>query len=275
MSEAASSSARLLMCPPDYYAIKYEINPWMSLERQVDHAAAVRQWQELYRTLREEVGVSVEVIDPREGLPDLVFTANAGLVWGRLFIAGNFRYQERSGEAPVFRAWFAQKGYEVVSLPEDCPFEGEGDILPCADNLFAGYRFRSDIRSHVRVGEIVDRRVLSLELVDPYFYHLDTCFFPLNSGAAAYYPGAFDSYAQKVLREHIPELIAVSREDAMRFGCNSLAIGDQVVMNAGCTQLAHDLEAQGYTVHQVDLSEYIKAGGSAKCLTLFLSGREG
>lgn len=273
MNQPASESASLLMCPPDYYAVRYEINPWMSVNRQVIQDVATRQWLELYRVLTEIVGVSVALVDPVDALPDLVFTANAGLVWDNLFIVSNFRYKERAGEAPVFRSWFAEKGFEVASLPADCPFEGEGDILPCGENLFAGYLFRSDIRSHLRVGEIVGRRVLSLELVDPYFYHLDTCFFPLNGQRAAYYPDAFDSYGERVLREHIPELIPVSREDARRFGCNSIAIGQQVVMNAGCAQLARELEERGYNVHQVDLSEFIKAGGSAKCLTLFLSRR--
>ncbi|MBI4300021.1 MAG: amidinotransferase [Chloroflexi bacterium] len=268
-----SAPARLLMCPPDHYNVSYEINPWMSLTRPVVAANAVRQWQELYRVLTTTIGVEVELISPVEGLPDLVFTANAGLVWGRTLILSNFRFKERAGEAPVFSAWFAEKGYEVVRLPADCSFEGEGDILPLGEVLVGGYRFRSDLRSHRLVAEITGAKVISLELSDPYFYHLDTCFWPITDELAFYYPGAFEACGRRLLQEHVPELVPVSRHDALLFGCNSVNVGNQVVLNAGCRGLLGKLRNWGYEVHEVDLSEFIKAGGSAKCLTLFLSRR--
>ncbi|MBI2918237.1 MAG: amidinotransferase [Chloroflexi bacterium] len=274
MTQKPVPAARLLMCPPDYFGIEYEINPWMDVRHQPDHELAAQQWQGLYRALTEKMGALVELLQPMPGLPDLVFTANAGWAQGDLFIAANFRYSVRARETPHFVAWFRERGCRIVELGRTEFFEGEGDILPCGDELFAGYRFRSDIRSHLRVGEILGRRVLSLELMDARFYHLDTCFLPLGQSKgdarAAYFPGAFDEYGRKVLREYTSELIEVSEKEAERFACNAVVVGRQIVMNTGCPTLRHALEERGYTVHETPLDQFLKSGGSAKCLVLFL-----
>lgn len=264
-------SARLLMCPPNYFGIHYEINPWMSLGRPADHVRAVAQWRALYELLTGPLGAQVELMEPVEGLPDMVFTANGGFVWGDIFLRSNFRHPQRAPEAPQFAAWFAQHGYQVMELGADCPFEGEGDLFALGDNLFAGYRFRSEICSHTEIGELLERRVLSLELADPFFYHLDTCFCPLDDRSALYYPEAFDSYAQKLIVEYIPDPIPVLAEEATRFGCNAVVLGRQAVTSAGCPDLARKLEERGFTVHPLEFFEFIKAGGAAKCLVLFLS----
>ena len=260
---------RLLMCPPTYFAIEYEINPWMSRLRGADPKLAEAQWTHLCDVLRR-CGAEVELVEPRRGLPDLVFTANAGLVAGDRVILSRFRFPVRSGEEPVFRDWFATHGFTVEELPPDAFFEGAGDALECGEHLFCGYHFRSEIRSHDIIARLLNRRVLSLQLADPRFYHLDTCFCPLSAGQAMYYPGAFDEYARRVLAAHISDLIEVSEHDALRFGCNAVCLGEHVVVPTGCTQLVADLCSRGYRVHPVNLSEYLKSGGAAKCLTLRL-----
>jgi len=156
-------------------------------------------------------------------------------------------------------------------LPAGACFEGEGDALFLGKTLFAGYRMRSDIESHLRMGQILECGVLSLELVDPRFYHLDTCFCPLGDRAAIYFPDAFDPYGRKVIEASVPEPIRVDREDALRFGCNAIVIGNEVVLQTGCVGINRELRGRGYAVHELDLSEFHKAGGSAKCLVLRLS----
>jgi N-dimethylarginine dimethylaminohydrolase len=262
--------AQILMCPPDYYGIEYEINPWMDRTRGADRERAIAQWQSLYETLTGPVGAKVELIDPQPGLPDMVFTANAGLVVGKRFIPSRFRYPVRAGEEPFFHRWFQSRGYEVLPLPEGCTFEGAGDALACGDTLYAGYHYRSHVSSHREVSRLLGKRVLSLELTDPRFYHLDTCFCPLAADSAIYYPGAFDRYAQQVLAGSIRQLVLAQPEDAARFGCNAVVVDRHVVLNAGCDRLQSGLEEAGYTVHPVDLSEFLKSGGAAKCLTLRL-----
>src|SRR5207302_11089438 len=141
------------------------------------------------------------------------------LVWGPVFVPSVFRHPERAGEAPLFERWFVEHGYEIRRLPADCPFEGAGDALPCGGILWAGYHFRTDVRAHWRLSEILGVPTMSLELVDPRFYHLDTCFCPLDEETALYYPAAFDDYANRVLQAHIPRLIPACDEEALRFAC--------------------------------------------------------
>lgn len=257
-----------LMCPPDYYGIEYEINPWMSRVRNSIPELAHKQWQALYDLLTKTLGVKVELVQPAEGFPDMVFTANAGFVSGRQFIASNLRYEVRKGEVPHFERWFKDHGYTIHHLPVNYDFEGAGDILPLGENLFAGYRIRSNIRAHTLVGEIFGKRVLVLELVDERFYHLDTCFCPLDPERAIYYPKAFDEYGQKVIREHVLRPIPVSDEDALRFGLNAVVVEETVILQQGCAALRERLEQEGFRVFELDFSEFMKAGGSAKCLTL-------
>jgi N-dimethylarginine dimethylaminohydrolase len=263
----------ILMCPPDYYGIEYEINPWMNRQLASDPDRSRRQWRSLYDAVCE-LGAVVELIDPVAGLPDLVFTANAGLVYRDTFIGSRFRYGVRQGESPHFERWARARGFRFVAPPAGHDFEGAGDALFCGETLYAGYRFRSDVRSHNWVGDVLGVEVLPLELVDPRFYHLDTCFCPLADGEAIYYPGAFDDYGGSVLRDRIPRLIAVSAEEAVSFSCNAVVLGRTVILNDGAPKLARDLREAGFAVRSLPLTEFIKAGGSAKCLTLRLDGEE-
>src|SRR5437588_7915909 len=264
---------RILMCLPDYYGIEYEINPWMSRSRGSTPARAKEQWTALYELLRN-LGVTVELMTPQPGLPDLVFTANAGLVFGTRFFSSHFRHEVRARETPYFDAWFAEHGFTVEHLPEGLYFEGAGDALFCGRVLFAGYRIRSDALGHQYLAQALGREVLPLELVNPYFYHLDTCFCPLAAGEAIYYPPAFDNYGRKVLENYIPKLLPVQEAEARRFGCNAVVVGKDVILNTGCERLAADLRAWGYRPVAAELDEFLKADGSAKCLTLRLDGEE-
>jgi N-dimethylarginine dimethylaminohydrolase len=261
------------MCPPDYFGIEYEINPWMNVHTASDAERALAQWNAL-RLALEALGASVELVAPVRGLPDLVFTANAGVVYHNLFISSRFRYGVRQGEAPHFENWARGRGFDLVQLPDGYFFEGAGDALFCGETLFAGYRFRSDVRSHQWVGDCIGQEVLPLELIDPRFYHLDTCFCPLAPDRALYYPGAFDEYGRSVLRERISHLIEVAAEEAVSFSCNAVVVGRTVIINEGAPKLARTLEQQGFSVRLLGFSEFIKSGGSAKCLTLRIDGEE-
>ena len=258
------------MCPPDYYEVAYEINPWMSTRRRVDQPKASKQWHDYYDLLTRKLGVKVELVKPVKGLPDLVFTANGGLVWKRLFIRANFRHQERKGEENHFEAWFRRKGYKVKKLKRPFCFEGEGDALFVGEDLYTGYHFRSDLEAHDEIGGMTRLSYFALELADKRFYHLDTCFAPLNEKTALVYLKAFEPYSQMVLWESISDLIEVSREEALRFACNAFVAGKKAVIPEGCPQVTKALESRGFEVFALDFSEYIKAGGAAKCLVLNL-----
>src|SRR5437764_5145396 len=213
--ESAMRHARILMCPPDYYGIEYEINPWMSRSRGSTPERALEQWRALHDALID-LGVQVERMTPRPGLPDLVFTANAGLVFGNRFYSSRFRHEVRARETPFFDAWFGENGFHVEHLPPGSFFEGAGDALFCGTKLFAGYRIRSDVSGHQWLGMVLNKQVLPVELVNPRFYHLDTCFCPLALGEALWYAGAFDAYGRKVIETHIPRLLPVVENEAQR-----------------------------------------------------------
>jgi N-dimethylarginine dimethylaminohydrolase len=267
------SEPRILMCPPDFYGIQYEINPWMDMSRQADRATAVEQWRALYQHI-QTCGAKVSLLAPIDGLPDLVFTANAAMIYGQRALLSHFRHRQRQGEEPYNRRWLAEHGFEVVDVPENFSFEGAGDALFCGDTLYAGYRMRSDAAGHQKIGSMLGVRVIPVELIDARYYHLDTCFCPLAEGEAIWYPLAFDDYGQQAIRAIVPSLIEVERDEAERFACNAVVIGRHVITNSGCNHLHAALEVRGYEPIATPLDEFVKAGGSAKCLTLRLDGEE-
>lgn len=265
--------AHVLMCAPDYYGIEYEINPWMSRHRPADRASAMEQWLGLRRLL-ERSGAAVSCLAPVAGLPDMVFTANAALIHEDTAILARFRYPERQGEEPHYQQWLTEHGFQVRRLRSPGFFEGAGDALFCGDTLFAGYRIRSDAGALQEIGAVLGCRIIPLELVRPRFYHLDTCFCPVTPELAIYYPPAFDDYGRKVLRELIPNLVPVNDKEARQFACNAVVVGRTVITNTGCPNLRRQLHSYGLQVYETPLSEFVKAGGSAKCLTLRLDGEE-
>ena len=260
------------MCRPTHYTIAYEINPWMSLKRQANRQRAIAQWDRLYRLLARQFGMRVRLLTPRPGVPDLTFTANAGLVAGRTFIRSNFRYPQRQAEEPIVERYFKAAGYRVVKLNNRYDFEGEGDALWMNQTLVFGFRYRSDAPVHEELARLLKARVLPVELADKRFYHLDTCFCPLNAKTALWFPKAFDRYGRKVIERLVEDPISVTESDAARFVCNAVTVGRSVIVQAGFSGgLRRRLTRRGFALYPVDLSEFLKAGGSAKCLVLRLS----
>ena len=263
----------LLLCPPDHYAIEYEINPWMSRARAADTPMVQAQWRGLHEKLKT-LDTNVHLIPPQPKLPDMVFTANAGLTVGRRFIPSNFRHQERAAEAQFFADWMEERGYEIVWLPKDLYFEGEGDALFGGDALFCGYKFRTDINAHRAVADLLGCLVISVELVDPRFYHIDTCFCPLPDGGAMWFPAAFDEYGQRAIRDHLRELLDVPEEEAAGFCCNAVVLDKDIVLPDGARSVIAKLTDRGYRCHPLPMSEFLKAGGACKCLTMHMPQRE-
>jgi len=265
------------MCPPDQYDVDYVINPWMAGNiHKSSRSAAVRQWRGLHGLLKRHA--AVDEIAPARGLPDMVFTANAGLALGNKVVLGRFLHRERQGEQELFKAWFKQHGFEVFELPPDLPFEGAGDALldrrgAC---LWAGYGFRTELDTHPCLARWLNLEVVSLRLIDPRFYHLDTCFCPLEEGWLLYYPQAFDAYSNRLIERRVPadKRIAVSEADAVRFACNAVNVGRKIYLNQVSPDLRARLEAAGFEVVETPLGEFIKSGGAAKCLTLRLTEPE-
>jgi lysine-ketoglutarate reductase/saccharopine dehydrogenase-like protein (TIGR00300 family) len=272
-----ASKARFLMCPPDQYDVDYVINPWMEGNvHKPSRETAAGQWRALYEILSKEA--EVESITPKPGLPDMVFTANAGLAVGRKFVLSRFLHRERQGEEEPFKKYFSKSGFEVFELPPDLPFEGAGDALLDRQGtcLWAGYGFRSELDSHPLLARWLNLDVISLRLIDPRFYHLDTCFCPLEGGWLLYYPQAFDAYSNRLIEERVPsdKRIAVSEADAVRFACNAVNIGRRIVVNQVSPELRGRLESAGFEVTETPLNEFLKSGGGAKCLTLRLTEPE-
>jgi ornithine--oxo-acid transaminase len=257
------------MCPPAYFDVSYDINPWMTdNQNNVDKILATKQWNKLYEALREVA--TVNLIDPQPGLPDMVFTANAGFCIENqnLVIVSNFRNMQRKKEEQYFIEWFRYYGYSTF-FPTT-PFEGEGDLLTnYGDNHWIGYGFRSskDLTSLFPFSDL--QSLKEIELVDPRFYHLDTCFMPLGDKGALWYPEAFSNDSQELIRKNIVKELSVevTEEEALTFCCNAVVIEDKVFMPE-CDSVAKKLSAIGYKVQQFEMSEFLKSGGACKCLVM-------
>jgi arginine dihydrolase len=263
-----SSHARTyLMCSPAYFTVQYAINPWMDPDRPIDLALAQRQWAAL-KAAYEALGHTVLTIDPQPGLPDMVFAANGATVIGGKVLGAKFRYPERTAEGAAYLDWFRARGYRVTD--PQLVNEGEGDIVFAGQTIFAGYGFRTDQQSKQEIEELFGLPVISLRLVDPRFYHLDTCLVVLDENTAAYYPPAFDDAGRAALTAHFDELIEAKDEDAETLGLNGLSDGKNVVLPVQAKYLAERITAAGFTVVPVDLSEFKKSGGGPKCCTLEL-----
>jgi N-dimethylarginine dimethylaminohydrolase len=262
---------RFLMCPPAHFAVVYAINPWMHPELPADAAVASAQWERL-RAAYEQAGHDVETIKPKRGLPDMVFAANSALVIDGVALLARFRHSQRAGEERVYERWFRARGIDVRHSTHG--HEGEGDFAVAGDVILAGTGFRTDVAAHIEVADVFDREVVTLELIDPRFYHLDTALFVLDRDQIAYFPGAFSDESRALLARRYPDAIVVEEHDALAFGCNAASDGRHVFMPPGADTLAAALEARGFEPVTVDLSELRKAGGSVKCCTLELRGVE-
>ena len=266
-----TDSIRFLLCSPDHYDVDYVINPWMEGNiHKSSRDRSVEQWHKLHKIIKEHA--IVDLVTPQKGWPDMVFTANAGLVLGKTVVLSRFYHKERQGEEPHFKEWFLSQGFTVHELPKELPFEGAGDALLDREGryLWAGYGFRSELDSHPLLAKWLDIEVLSLRLIDERFYHLDTCFCPLTGGYLLYYPPAFDSYSNRIIEMRVPieKRIKVAEADAVNFACNAVNINQTIIMNKVSDDLRSLLTEVGFKIIETPLTEFLKAGGAAKCLTL-------
>ena len=265
--ERAATRRRYLMCEPRYFAVEYAINPWMDPSVPVDTQLAVQQWRGLLDTYRR-LGHDVSQIEPVDGLPDMVFAANGATVANNRVYGARFLHAERAAEGPAYLSWFRAAGFDT----HDAQYvnEGEGDLLVAGSRLLAGTGFRTDPAAHAEAGEALGLPVVTLELVDPRYYHLDTALCVLGPDEIAYFPGAFSPQSQAVLRELYPAAIIATAADAAVLGLNAVSDGYHVVLPAEAVALAATLRARGYEPVPVQLSELRKAGGGPKCCTLEL-----
>lgn len=271
LRERSARQKTVLMTRPEHFTVSYRINPWMEPTNPTDTSVALRQWQTLYDTY-VRLGFHIELIDPIAGLPDMVYAANGGFVLDGIAYGALFHYPERAPEGPAYMDWFASRGFRVVE-PVSVN-EGEGDFLLVGETIFAGTGFRSDAESHAELRRIFDREVVTLNLVDPSFYHLDTAFAVLDDqggpASVAYLPKAFDDASRAILERRFPDAILATDADASVLGLNSFSDGRNVVIASRAETFARDLESRGYTPHGVDLSELLLGGGGVKCCTLEL-----
>jgi ornithine--oxo-acid transaminase len=260
---------RYLMCPPTHYDVSYAINPWMDVAVTVNRGRAQRQWDTLVTTLRA-AGAQIEILDPHPSLPDVVFTANLGLVDGQTFIPARMRHPERQGEPAHAESWFREHGYGVRHLSEDVVQEGAGDGLPFEGTLVAGYRTRSSASSYVDIARLTDARILPVELVDERFYHVDIVFCPLDARSAMLAATKVDADSARLIQALVPDPILLTDAEADAFSANTVVVGRTLVMPACSPRLEAELRARGFDPVVVDVSEFLKAGGGPRCLTLAL-----
>lgn len=268
----ASRSARprrFLMCSPIHFDVTYSINPWMQPGKPTYADLAVTQWERL-RNLYLGLGHQVEEIAAVPGLPDMVFAANGATVVDGKVLSARFRYTERAAEGPAYLAWFRNRGYHVHEAEH--VNEGEGDYLVDGDRILAGTGYRTDRRAHLEAQQFFGRPVVTLTLVDPRYYHLDTALAVLDRGEIMYYPAAFSAESQATLRELYPDAILATAADAEVFALNAVSDGRHVLLAQQATHLIDELWARGFVPIGIDLSELLKSGGSAKCCTLELRG---
>ena len=263
-----------LMCPPQHFGVLYEINPWMHAEVAVEPDAASQQWHDLVANLRL-AGAEITTLDPHPSVPDLVFTANAGIVHGRQFVPSHFRHPERQGETPINAEWFGAQGFTVDRLPDEVDHEGAGDALPFTPEggetvLVSGYSFRSDAAAITDLGRILGCPVKAVQLVDPRLYHLDITFCPLDDRHAICAPTGWDRYGRTVIEALVPEPLWLDEDEAMTFCANSVVVGTTIVMPAVPVRVGRQLEAWGFDVVHSPVDEFLKAGGGCRCLTLAL-----
>src|ERR1700687_2733434 len=253
------------MTAPTFFAVEYAINPWMDTSTPVDTNVAMAQWENLRQTYKE-LGHTIDLVEPVAGLPDMVYAANGGLLVNDKAVVARFAHPQRQGEAVAYAEWMGRLGHEPVHTRH--VNEGQGDLLVVGPMVLAGTGFRTDRRAHEEIAEIVQMPVVSLERVDPRFYHLDTALTVLDDTTIAYYPPAFSDEARAQLLELFPDAIEVAGGDADGLGLNAVSDGLNVVVPAAAPGFAGHLREAGFRPIGVDLSELLKGGGSIKCCTL-------
>ncbi|MET7615425.1 dimethylargininase [Streptomyces sp. NPDC005408] len=258
---------RYLMCPPAHFKVTYSINPWMDPAKPVDLPLALAQWEDL-RDRYRSLGHTVELLEPQEELPDMVFAANGATVIDGRVLGARFAHEERTAEADAHLDWFRANGFTEIHEPAHIN-EGEGDFAVTASYLLAGRGFRSSPLSHAEAQEFFGRPVIGLDLVDPRYYHLDTALCVLDDAAdeVMYYPGAFSPGSRSVLARLFPDALIAQEQDAAEFGLNAVSDGSHVLLPLAAVGLFEPLRERGFEPVGMDLSELLKGGGSVKCCT--------
>lgn len=260
---------KILMCKPSFYDIEYEINPWMNKRIKPEQLKASVQWKQLH-DLVIHCGAEVITIEPQQGLLDMVFTANAGIVRDNKVLLSHHRHRQRQAEKHFFKQWFIKAGYEVLDVKTETNedyFEGEGDAIFSGNQLFAGFGIRTDKAYCANLSLLFDENIIYCELVNPYFYHLNTCFNPLDGDVGIWWPEAFTTESQSEMHRAL-DLIAIPEKEARYFACNAVVIDKNIILPTGCPETERILKKLGHTVYACDMSEFIKAGGASRCLTL-------
>jgi N-dimethylarginine dimethylaminohydrolase len=257
------------MCKPTYFGIEYEINSWMHTENDVNHTIAQQQWEDLYNIYSDKLGWNVNLIEPIKGLPDMVFATDCCLIKDGKILLSNFRYPERQPETQHFEKWLHENEYTNTKHAEHV-FEGGGDNMVCGDIILAGHGFRSDVDAADEMADYFGCEVVSLKIIDPDFYHLDTSLAVLSEDTVAYYPGAIDEESREKLKRAIPNLIEATHEEAKGFGLNAVSDGKTIITSNESESLLQKYRDAGFEVIGTSILEFRKSGGGIKCLTLDL-----
>lgn len=255
----------ILMCPPTYYAIEYQINPWMT--QPVDRTKAKQQWEYLQKTFKQ-LGVKVSIFEPIKHLPDMVFTADQGFVYDGIFLKSNFYHKERQRESLYTADWFRKKDFTIVEFPRSTYFEGQADVvLLDKDTILIGVGYRTSKKAAQIIRRLSGKEVITLKLIDPYFYHLDLALCLLPDKRIMLYEKAFAEGSLLKIKKLGLKIIPIQKKDALKMACNSVIIKNYIIMNKGCSQgLLTKLQEVGLTPIEIDLSEFVKSGGGARCL---------
>jgi N-dimethylarginine dimethylaminohydrolase len=255
---------QVLMCRPSHYKINYCINPWMN-GSVVNRAKAFRQWQNLVKTFTN-IGIKVNVIDQEPNLADMVFATDCGIVLENAFLASNFTYRQRQPESNLYLNWFLKNHYKIINLPKDLSFEG-GDCLFFNNQLLLGTGFRSEKHCAPFIHKSLNLEVITLDLIEDLFYHLDTCLFIVDDYTAFYYPKAFSKSSRNILKRLVKNLIELPQIEAKNFITNSLIYKNNLIIQDISPTLMDFAKNHFYTLIHVDVSEFNKAGGGIHCLT--------
>ena len=258
----------VLLCAPHHFKVIYQINPWMDVLNKVDPIKAMEQYETLKQTYKD-LGINVLEITQDEDLPDMVYAANCGFPYGKTFIKANFKHDERKQEAEHAKTFFTKLGYTIKELPENVVWEGEGDLIVGGKTYFLGWNKRTDYEAKHYLEEYLGREIVDMKMVSPHFYHLDTCFFPLDEKTVAINPEAFDEDGIYKINQHFENIIEVGEEDNKVMACNAVVFNKTIVTGAGISnKLKKEYARYGYDVIEIQTGEFLKGGGSVKCLTL-------
>jgi N-dimethylarginine dimethylaminohydrolase len=259
---------KVLLCPPTHYRVEYAINPWMDIKNKVDLDKARKEYENLKQAYKE-LGVEVLETEQDKDQPDMVYAANCGFPQGNTFIKSNFKHEERRKEAELAKQYFQKLGYEIKELPENVVWEGQGDLIVVGEKYFLGWGKRTDYEAKKYLSEFLGKEIIDFKMIDPYYYHLDTCFLPLDENTVAINPKSFEPEGLEKIHQIFQNVIEVGESDNKILACNSVIVDKTILSPSGISQQLKDGYAKyGYSVREIQMGEFLKGGGSIKCLTL-------